>query len=51
MSQLRDHLQRSLGSTYSFERELEGGGMSRVFVAEEHALGRLARLEREGRRR
>src|SRR6185503_5204710 len=40
MSQLRDHLQRSLGSTYTFERELEGGGMSRVFVAEERALGR-----------
>ena len=40
MAELRDHLQQALGSTYTFERELEGGGMSRVFVAEERALGR-----------
>jgi serine/threonine-protein kinase len=37
---LRDHLQRSLGSTYTLERELGGGGMARVFLAEETALGR-----------
>jgi tetratricopeptide (TPR) repeat protein len=37
---LRDHLQASLGSTYTLERELGGGGMSRVFLAEERALGR-----------
>src|SRR6185295_18883568 len=37
---LRDHLQATLTSAYSIERELGGGGMSRVFVAEERALGR-----------
>jgi tetratricopeptide (TPR) repeat protein len=39
-SELRERLQASLGSTYSIERELGGGGMSRVFVADETALGR-----------
>ena len=39
-SELRERLQSSLGSTYTLERELGGGGMSRVFVAEEAALGR-----------
>jgi serine/threonine protein kinase len=29
-----------MGASYSIERELGGGGMSRVFVAEESALGR-----------
>jgi eukaryotic-like serine/threonine-protein kinase len=37
---IRDHLQAALGSVYTIERELGGGGMSRVFVAEETALGR-----------
>ena len=37
---LRDQLQASLGSAYSIERELGGGGMSRVFVATESAVGR-----------
>jgi tetratricopeptide (TPR) repeat protein/tRNA A-37 threonylcarbamoyl transferase component Bud32 len=37
---LRDELQQTLGSAYTLERELGGGGMSRVFVAEELALGR-----------
>ena len=37
---LRAHLETSLGSTYSIERELGGGGMSRVFVATETRLGR-----------
>jgi len=36
----RTQLQGSLGSAYTLERELGGGGMSRVFVAEERALGR-----------
>jgi TolB-like protein/Tfp pilus assembly protein PilF len=33
-------LQHALGQTYTIERELGGGGMSRVFVATENALGR-----------
>src|SRR4030095_7307627 len=37
---LREELQRALGAAYSFERELGGGGMSRVFLATEVALGR-----------
>jgi eukaryotic-like serine/threonine-protein kinase len=40
MTDLRATLQATLGSAYSIERELSGGGMSRVFVAEEQALGR-----------
>ena len=37
---LRDDLERSLGAAYTIERELGGGGMSRVFLATETALGR-----------
>jgi len=37
---LRDQLQQSLGSSYALERELGGGGMSRVFVANETRLNR-----------
>ena len=37
---LRDQLQATLGASYTLERELSGGGMSRVFVATETALGR-----------
>jgi len=37
---LRDDLQSSLGAAYTLDRELGGGGMSRVFVAEERRLGR-----------
>jgi tRNA A-37 threonylcarbamoyl transferase component Bud32/tetratricopeptide (TPR) repeat protein len=37
---LRDQLQATLGGTYLLERELGGGGMSRVFSAIETALGR-----------
>jgi serine/threonine protein kinase/Flp pilus assembly protein TadD len=40
MTELKDQLQRTLGDSYSLERELGGGGMSRVFVAEETSLGR-----------
>ncbi len=38
--ELRDQLQAALGDTYTLERELGGGGMSRVFVAVDTALGR-----------
>jgi eukaryotic-like serine/threonine-protein kinase len=37
---LHEHLTAALGASYTIERELGGGGMSRVFVAEEKALGR-----------
>jgi eukaryotic-like serine/threonine-protein kinase len=37
---LRGQLQKSLGDAYRLERELGGGGMSRVFVAEELRLHR-----------
>jgi serine/threonine protein kinase/tetratricopeptide (TPR) repeat protein len=40
MSELKEQLQRTLGDNYTLERELGGGGMSRVFVAEETSLGR-----------
>ena len=33
-------LQRTVSASYDIERELSGGGMSRVFVATERALGR-----------
>jgi len=32
---LRDQIQATLGDSHTLERELGGGGMSRVFVAEE----------------
>jgi serine/threonine-protein kinase len=37
---LREQLQASLGTAYTLERELTGGGMARLFVACEEALGR-----------
>jgi len=37
---LRDQLQATLSDAYRVERELGGAGMSRVFLAEERALGR-----------
>jgi serine/threonine-protein kinase len=40
VTDLLDSLQAALGSAYRVERELGGGGMSRVFVATETALGR-----------
>jgi len=40
VTDLRAQLQATLGSGYTLERELGGGGMSRVFVAHENALGR-----------
>ena len=38
--QLRDQLQATLGANYTIERELGGGGMSRVFLATETTLNR-----------
>ena len=40
MSDFADHLQDALGTNYKLDRELMGGGMSRVFVAVDSALGR-----------
>ncbi|HEX9580450.1 MAG TPA: protein kinase, partial [Gemmatimonadales bacterium] len=37
---LRDRLQAAVGQTYAIEKELGGGGMSRVFLARETRLGR-----------
>jgi serine/threonine-protein kinase len=37
---LRDELEAALGALYRIDTELGGGGMSRVFLAEETALGR-----------
>jgi eukaryotic-like serine/threonine-protein kinase len=39
-SRLSESLQTSLGASYTIERELPRGGMSRVFAATENALGR-----------
>jgi serine/threonine protein kinase len=38
--ELRDQLQGTLGAAYSLDHELGGGGMSRIFVATETAVGR-----------
>jgi serine/threonine-protein kinase len=40
METLAERLQASLGDAFTLERELGGGGMSRVFVARERALDR-----------
>jgi eukaryotic-like serine/threonine-protein kinase len=40
MTNLQAQLQSALGSSYTVERELGGGGMSRVFVATDTRLGR-----------
>jgi serine/threonine-protein kinase len=40
MPSLRNDLEAALGQQYTFERELGGGGMSRVFLATDAALGR-----------
>ena len=39
-SPIREQLQSTLGNTYQLERELGGGGMSRVFLATDTSLGR-----------
>src|SRR5437867_6206714 len=40
MLDLRDRLQSAVGPAYRLDKELGGGGMSRVFLAEEVRLGR-----------
>ncbi len=40
MDRLSEQLDRALGSAYTVERELGGGGMSRVFVAHDKTLDR-----------
>jgi serine/threonine-protein kinase len=37
---LRSYIENALGPAYALQRELSTGGLSRVFVAEESALGR-----------
>ncbi|HEX5577706.1 MAG TPA: serine/threonine-protein kinase, partial [Gemmatimonadaceae bacterium] len=38
-------LRGTLGDTYTFDRELHGGGMSRVFVAHDRTLGRFVAVK------
>jgi serine/threonine-protein kinase len=40
MAEFAEHLQSALGPNYQLDRELAGGGMSRVFVAVDRVLGR-----------
>src|SRR6476620_11723616 len=40
MTGFAEHLQDALGTNYQLDRELTGGGMSRVFVAVDRVLGR-----------
>src|SRR5881397_3905683 len=40
MTELSERLQAALGTAYRVKKELGGGGMSRVFVAEETRLAR-----------
>lgn len=39
-TRLRDPIQATLGTSCLLDRELAGGGMSRVFVARDETLGR-----------
>jgi tetratricopeptide (TPR) repeat protein len=45
LTELASRLQDALGHTYAIERELGGGGMSRVFIATETELGRRVVLK------
>jgi len=45
VTDLRATLERTLGDTYTLEREIAAGNMSRVFVALDRALGREIIIE------
>ena len=45
MDPVRDQLQQALGETYRVDRELGGGGMSRVFLSTETAFDRRVVLK------
>ncbi|HVF40696.1 MAG TPA: protein kinase [Gemmatimonadaceae bacterium] len=45
MTDLIETLKRALGDAYTFQRELVGGGMSRVFVAHDRTLDRLVAVK------
>src|SRR5712671_4596717 len=40
MASISERLLSALGGSYTIERELTGGGMAQVFVAEDHDLAR-----------
>ncbi|MGK2960991.1 MAG: protein kinase domain-containing protein [Gemmatimonadaceae bacterium] len=45
LSDLIATLRGALGESYTFDRELHGGGMSRVFVAHDRSLGRMVAIK------
>jgi serine/threonine-protein kinase len=45
VTSLQDHLTSAIGHAYRIERELTGGAMASVFLAEERALGRRVVLK------
>jgi serine/threonine-protein kinase len=49
LEDLFESLTSTLGDTYTFERELHGGAMSRVFVAQDRKLGRRVAFKVLGR--
>jgi len=46
MSDFRAQLEHSIAGQYTIERELGGGGMSRVFVDEARRLAKLTPAEK-----
>lgn len=45
MSTTADAIQQHFGADFTVERELGGGGMSRVYVAQDHRLGRRVAIK------